>query len=552
MQPGRVAGGYRSGIDGSVQPYGLILPKDFGQERGKKYRVDVVLHGRDASLTEVKFLHQNDPSQPAPEQDFIQLNIYGRGNNAYRWAGERDVFEALTGLARATDAVDPKRIVLRGFSMGGAGAWHLGLHYPQRWCSVSPGAGFTTTKGYAKSLPEPLPPYQESCLHIYDAVDYAENAFNVPIVAYGGDKDPQLQAARNIEAKLKPLNIPMTLLVGPNTEHRYHPDSLKEIMRLQAEHAAKGVPAYPSRVRFVTHCWSYPTSHWVTVLAPERQYERTLVDAERIGKSFRVKTANARLLSLTLPEDTPLGEIVPVEIDGQRGSAKAWPEYPDVPNSLQFILLERRDGLWTPGYWPKYQSDVRRRDLKTPYLSGPIDAAFASPFLCVRPAGKGWHDATRKYAEADLMRFAHEWSKYYRGDLPVVDADRVTPLDLETKNLILFGDPASNPLIQHALDRLPLTWTRGRIDFAGKQYPSASHVPAMIYPSPFSANRYIVLNSGHTFHAAEFEGTNALLFPRLGDYAILKLSATEKEPTAIEVTTAGLFDERWRVGRSAR
>ncbi len=45
----------------------------------------------------------------------------------------------------------------------------------------------------------------------------------------------------------------------------------------------------------------------------------------------------------------------------------------------------------------------------------------------------------------------------------------------------------------------------------------------LIYPNPLNAGRYVVLNSGHTFHEADFKGTNALLYPRLGDFAILKL-----------------------------
>src|SRR5262249_10145163 len=156
----------------------------YGDPRGR-WRIDVVLHGRDASLTEVKFLHQHNGDKPAPrEQNFIRLDIFGRGNNAYRWAGEIDVLEAFNhfgiveqGLNRGS-ALDTNRIVLRGFSMGGAGTWHLGLHQPGNWCVIGPGAGFTTTHGYIKGLPEKLPAYQEACLRIYDAVDYAENAFN--------------------------------------------------------------------------------------------------------------------------------------------------------------------------------------------------------------------------------------------------------------------------------------------------------------------------------------------------------------------------------------
>ena len=55
------------------------------------------------------------------------------------------------------------------------------------------------THGYIGKLPNPLPDYQERCLKIYDAVGYAENAFEVSIVAYSGEKDPQKAAADNIE-----------------------------------------------------------------------------------------------------------------------------------------------------------------------------------------------------------------------------------------------------------------------------------------------------------------------------------------------------------------
>ena len=80
-------------------------------------------------------------------------------------------------------------------------ARHLGLHRPDQWCVVSPGAGFTTTHGYAPKdkVPDKLPAYQESCLRIYDAIDYAENAYDVPIVAYSGEDDKQKKAADEIE-----------------------------------------------------------------------------------------------------------------------------------------------------------------------------------------------------------------------------------------------------------------------------------------------------------------------------------------------------------------
>jgi predicted esterase len=539
---------YRSRIDGSVQPYAVTWPSDYGKDPRRKWRLDVVLHGRDASLTEVKFLHQHAGDKPAPKQDFVQIDIYGRGNNAYRWAGETDVFEAIDAfleverlLGRAA-LLDPARVVLRGFSMGGAGTWHLGLHRPDRWCVLGPGAGFTTTHGYLKGIPDQLPPYQEPCLRIYDAVDYAENAFDVPVVAYGGDQDPQLQAARNIEARLKPLHLDIKLLVAPGLAHQFPPEWQQKAQAAYAPHIATGRPAFPERIHFVTYTLKYPSCFWVDILGLERHYERTLVDARRTVNEFTVTTQNVRGLRLSLPEDA--AQPVTLTIDNQ--DLRIQPYVPAV--GMPTLYFERRGKEWQPVLPQKLATSRLRQLQKLPGLQGPIDDAFMEGFLCVRGTGKPWHAATQKYADGALDRFQREWDKYLRGVLPVKDDVDITEEDLAGKHLILFGDPASNTLIAQGLDSLPLTWTQKTITLANdKSYNAADHVPVLIYPSPFHTGRYVVLNSGHTFHAKDFEGTNALLYPRLGDYAVLKLKPADNDPLAVEVATAGLFDDTWKM-----
>ena len=197
-QKGRLSRAYRSEVDGSVQPYGLLIPASYTGET--PVRLDVVLHGRAATMTEASFLYSHDSDKPAPQdQGQIVLEVFGRTNNAYRWAGETDVYEALASV-RKRYRIDPERIVLRGFSMGGAGAWHIGLHDPSRWAAVEAGAGFTETKTYAKQANAPAT--VASTFHIYDAQDYALNAWNVPTVGYGGEIDPQRQASINIREGL--------------------------------------------------------------------------------------------------------------------------------------------------------------------------------------------------------------------------------------------------------------------------------------------------------------------------------------------------------------
>lgn len=540
---GDVVRAYRSRIDGSVQPYAVTLPESYGRDRSKKWRLDVVLHGRDATLTEIKFLTQHAGDRPAPkDQPFIKLDIFGRGNNAYRWAGENDVIEAIEAFA-ATERflgrdgmLDSNRVVLRGFSMGGAGTWHLGLHSPDRWCCLGPGAGFTTTHGYVKDLPQKLSHYQEACLHIYDAIDYAENAFNVPVVAYAGSDDPQLQAAKNIVAKLKPLGIPMTLLVAPDLGHQFPAEWQKKAEEHYASFAAKGRDDNPPRVRFITYTMKYPKCAWVQLLGLERHYERASVDATRTDEGVTVSTANVRGLRLGVM--TGAAQLT-VTIDGQKIETRAVL----ARDGTSAVYLDKQNGRWSAVLPQKLLTTLARRPQKATGLQGPIDDAFTSSFLCVRGSGTPWHKAVQKCADAELERFRADWNKFFRADLPVKNDEDVTDEDIAGRHLVLFGDPGSNSLIAHVLDALPLTWTKEKLTLGGHDYPAAQHVPALVYPSPLNAGRYVVLNSGHTFRAADFRGTNALLYPRLGDYAVLKPG----EKDAADVVTAGLFDEFWQV-----
>jgi hypothetical protein len=546
-----VVRGYRSRIDSSVQPYAVTFPAEYGKDPHHRWRVDVVLHGRDDSLNELKFLdqHRGDKAAPA-NQEFVRIDIFGRGNNAYRWAGEVDVSEAVDAflaIERALkrfDMLDPQRVVLRGFSMGGAGTWHIGLQRPDHWCAIAPGAGFTATHGYVPGLPEKLPPEQEACLSIYDAVDYAENAADVPVVAYAGEKDAQLQAARNIEEKLKPLGIPMKLLIAPGLAHQYPPEWQAKVQEEIAKHVSAGRPEYPKHIHFVTYTLRCASCDWLQLLALEKHYQRALVDATRTDEGFTIKTANVRILDLRLPPGSTR-QPVKLEVDGSSFEARPYQS----GNYELHVYLEKRDGKWS-SVWPeRITIDRARTPQKISGLQGPIDDAFCAPFLCVRGTGKPWHVATQDYADANLRRFQEEWARYFRGDLPIKEDVDVTPDDIASRHLILFGDPASNSMIEQVLGGLPLRWTKEKITLDGQEYSAAEHVPVLIYPSPLGLERYVVLNSGHTFHAADFRGTNALLYPRLGDFALLKLKNDKNYPPGTEVQKAGLFDDYWRAPR---
>lgn len=500
---GRLVRAYVSRVDGSVQPYGMIVPDSYDGKR--PMRLDVILHGRGSTLNEVSFIAAHDSEKPIPpEQNYLQLEVFGRGNNAYRWSGETDVFEAIRS-ARERYNVDPNRIVLRGFSMGGAGAWHIGLHYPSDWAAVEAGAGFTETKHYAHR--ENLPPYQDATLHIYDAVDYALNAFDVPFVGYGGEDDPQLQASVNIRRQLiregfHPGELRVLFLVGPHTKHKFHPESKAESNKFIDGVLEKGRQS-PDHIRFVTYTMRYNKCFWIEIDGLQKHYARAEVEARRQGNSFRVHATNvARLL-----------------VDG-----KPW--------------APAADGTWVPA--PSSGTDEAHTLRKIHGLQGPIDDAFMDSFLCVRPTGKSRFPIVADHTRKVLDDFAAIYAKYFRGDVRIKDDRDVTREDIAANNLILYGDPSSNGVLARIASRLPIQWKGTEIVAGAHKYTAADHMPVLIYPNPLNPKRYVVLNSGHTFGESDLKGTNALLYPRLGDYAVIDLSKADPE-----VAEAGLFTESW-------
>jgi len=547
---GKLALGFVSLVDGSVQPYGLIVPKDYDPAR--PCRLDVVLHGstRPVGLSELRFMARFDegdgPSESPPDQPFIELHPLGRVENGYRWAGESDVFEAIDDVCQRY-SIDKDRIVLRGMSMGASGTWHLGLKHPDCFVALGPYCGYVDTHHFSETpLPNfvkvgPLPEHQELGLHMLDSIDYAANAGVVPAIACMGEKDVFFQAHALMGEAMRREGLTMVNLISPGTGHVIDPATHAEQMRQIGEYAAHGIDRRPKELRFVTWTLKFNRCHWLEVLGLERHYARAEIsgrlrearveiDEPRNITRFALRTSQLA----SVPKSLRIGTqelVLPVSITA---------ESPGV------VIDRGSDGWQIAGRLGDVPLAGKRRGLQ-----GPIDDAFASPFLCVRGTGQPWNPAVAAYADSALERFAHEWEHYFRGKLPIKSDTAVTAEDVQARNLILFGDPGSNAWIAKVLPSLPLRWTRAMLSFAGQEYSSERHLPVLITPNPLAGGerRYIVLNSGHTFRESELAKLNYLLFPRWGDWAILEIpSQPGEDPQAKEsVLSAGFFDERWRI-----
>jgi hypothetical protein len=536
--------GYESKVDGSIQPYAVVVPYDVDPAQNR-LRLDVVLHGRGAALNEARFIADHDGKPAGPDATGkITLHVFGRTNNAYRWAGESDVFEAIEAVKR-NYPIDELRIVLRGFSMGGAGGWHLGLHHPSLWSSVEAGAGFAESKRYARL--ENLPEYQEKSLHIYDAVDYAGNAFNVPIAGYGGEDDPQRQASIEIEEALKSLGYTMTTeglvtqgvgidflrVVGARMGHRVDPPSAAILKAFHDERAVKGLDLNPKRIKFVTYTLKYNQAPWLAVEAMQEHYRPARVDAEVQHRTVVVRAIdNVTVLSVF----RQMGQTI-------RFGDQEFPLESAVRGLLPEVYFRLVGDKWQLMEYNEsraFEENVERG--KRHNLQGPIDDAFSGPFLCVVGTGKAWNEPVGAWTEAKLKSFADDWRQFLRGEVRIKKDSELTPDDIEGHHLILFGDPGSNRFLARLLKDLPLSWTETEIVLGGRTYSARDHAPVLITANPVNPLRYVVINSGHTFGAREFRGTNALLFPHVGDYAVFGVDSQTNVPEV-----SGYFDEKWKI-----
>lgn len=546
--PWLTAGGpraYVSSIDGSIQPYVVVMPAGYDTSKKGPYRLDLFFHGRAEKMMELEVVTAqrlgDAPTSPPDDKRFL-VYTYGRYCCANKFAGEIDTLEVIEAMKKQY-AIDEDRIVITGFSMGGAAAWHHAVHYTDRWAAASPGAGFCETRIYQKMDAsgewEALPAWQKKLMHLYDCPDYAINLSMLPIIAYAGTEDPQRASGDIMEKALADRGQKLERILGEKTGHKYEPGAKKELAARLDAYAAKGRNRVPKQVRFETWTLRYNRMFWVTVDGLEEHWERARVEGQLSDTGVTLKTSNVSALSVQFNGgDTPFaaGASPSVTIDGV-----AVPGGPAVvANQAWTDRFVKANGTWSRAP-AKPQSTLK----KVHGLQGPIDDAFLSAFVMVRPTGKPLNEKVGKWATAEADYAASEWRKIFRGDAPVKKDSEITDADIFEKNLILFGDPSSNAVLAIIAEKLPIRWSDKEIMAGGKTCSADDHGVILIYPNPLNRAKYVVLNSGFTFRQADHR-TNSRQLAKLPDWAVVDLNtpADDKWPGKIEA--AGFFDERWQ------
>ena len=539
MQTGLVALGYVSRIDGSVQPYGLVIPETWKAGESKRHRLDIFCHGRGETLSEIAFINERQRSvgEFAPPDGFV-LHPYGRYCNANRFAGEVDVFEAMADVQRRYP-IDADRVVMRGFSMGGASAWQFATHHADQWAAASPGAGFSETAEFSGALrPGKTPPpwYEQKLWHWYDSIDYAANLTQCPTVAYNGENDGQKQAADRMEDALKAEGMALTRVRGANVGHKYTPEGKVEINAFIDPYVTKGRNHTPAHIRFTTWTLRYNQMDWLSVTGLQRHWERARVEADLTDPVKRTVTAKTENVSRLFFDAKQLGGTVTATLDGQKAGT-----------GLTFL----RDAS---GKWKAQASggNIEAGLRKTHGLQGPIDDAFMDRFVMVQPTGKPQNATVGAWTQAEMAHAVKAWRDQFRAEAPVTDDTAVTAEQIAGANLVLWGDPSSNAVLAKIARRLPIVWASdGSIKADGKTYPAGTSVPVLIYPNPLNPQHYVVINSGITWREQAYLN-NSYQTAKMPDWAIIDITTPPNAQTPGRIADAGFFDEQWRFTADAK
>ena len=539
-QKGYIVRGFKSKMDGSIQPYGIEVPESYDAKGNRKHRLDLWLHGRGEKQMELGFIRQrmSQPGKFSPP-DTLVLHPYGRYSNAFKFAGEVDVFEALDH-AKTWYRVDSNKIANRGFSMGGAGCWQLAVHYPDQWFASNPGAGFSETKDFLETFQsQELNPtwFEKKLWSWYDCTNLVANLKQCPTICYSGEEDRQIQAAQMMEKAHKEEGMILNHVIGPKMGHKYDPISHAKVDKWMIEQAAKQKIKTPREIDFVTYTLKYNKMNWLRIDQLEEHWEKSRIKATLGDQSVTLSTSKVLAFSIDMkiPSNWEKHQSISLMIDQQTLTDKLGTN----SKGVWKISLKKTSDGWEIGK-SKSKGLVKKNGLQ-----GPIDDAFMDSFIFV-PSSNFSNTNLGNWCKSEYERAKTHWRRHFRGDAKVTLDAKLTDHQIKNNNLILWGSPEDNIVLKRIKDLLPIKWDQQKISVQKDLYKGTDYGLIMIYPNPLNPEKYIVLNSSFTFREFAYLN-NARQVPMLPDWAIIDLKTKPGTEWPGKVTKANFFDENWQL-----
>ncbi|MBN1555345.1 MAG: prolyl oligopeptidase family serine peptidase [Phycisphaerae bacterium] len=539
-KPGVFVKAYRANIDNSLQPYSVDVPQSYVPS--KPSPLTVFLHGYGGpTLTRGKWVAGQSRSRDARENPhtIIELNVYGRGNTGYHAQGTKDVFRAMEEVTRDYN-IDPKRIYLKGGSMGGHGTWFVSIYHPDRFAAISPVCGYchcAEDDWWDKTDPKE---FKELMMH-YGLTFFAENYLHVPQFIHHGneDKSVDVKNSRAMKKRLEELGYEYIYKEYGGVGHSVPVDG-KAVDEWFMKYTLN---PYPKKVIYKTVSLRHNGAYWVRIDEFIDPNSVTKIEAEVTGPNeVKVRTRNVRQFSLDLPEKL-FDRTKPVNVQVDEMPAVAFAADSSNPISL-------RKSATGPA-WQDFTGKTPPGLRKKHGLCGAMPDVYEEKFIYVYgTAGDDDEDEINRRVATetrDAVTGAN-WGQIVGDFVVKKDAD-VTKEDIQTANLILFGRPESNAMTAKIQPKLPIRLEGDKL-IASRNHPAKDLYVAFIYPNPLNPERYVFVQ-----YAADAEKFKPLhVFDQDSDYMVFKRTDDKKgkgHEKDLQFIEAGHFNGRWRFDRDS-
>ena len=516
---------YLSDIDGSAQPYYLYVPEKL--EARKPAPLLLFLHGYIGDLDKVNWLDQTLPDsmkRMTEKLGGIMLAPFARSNTDFQGIGERDVLKTIE-LAKRDYVIDAGRIYLGGASMGASGVWEIGAHYPHLFAALVPASGRTDYNLWQKVDRGVLVGFKQFIADRDFAVTLVPNFRNLPVFAFHGEDDwlvdPE-QSKKMVKA-LADLKFEALYEGFPKGDHWSCFDAF-DSDRLIAWLGTKKLVTRPDHVSYRTYHPRFNRAYWVTIDEFVEFGKPAEIEVKVEGpRVITVRAENVARFTLDL-SDNRFNVRQPVRLSDGRLL---------MPSSVKDL---------TATFTPIQIGEVPAGGLrKRGELSGPVYEAYQRPFCIV--FGTAGDAKASEQTKAVAANAALQWYDFAAGVPKVRKDSEITDEDIRQFNLILFGTPRTNRVIQRIADRLPVKIDEGKFVIGEKSYEGEKLGLAMIYPNPLNPERYVVIYSGTPWGEALPKNHKLDLLP---DYIVFDDTASPVGSTN-NFKVAGFFDIRWKL-----
>ncbi|HUU28212.1 MAG TPA: prolyl oligopeptidase family serine peptidase [archaeon] len=541
---------YRSTLDDAVYPFALYLPEGVENSKISGWPLVVSLHGawsNYANNLKRLFGIGNRPGEPdelafcslptwpeLPQAPGIVVCPWGRGTMGYHGPGARDVLDVLE-LVRKNYPVDPERITVTGLSMGGNGTWEMALRYPDLWAAavpVCPSSDITRSRLIQDLMPEKINkyPFLKKIIEQNQIANWAGNAHAFPVHIHHGNDDPVVPIANSEQmfAALQNAGVKVQFTrydsVGHNAWDPAYKGGRTMLELLQARRKKPQV-----EFSFTTCRYENAKYDWLEIERFEKYGDYAKVKAlwnKGAGEAV-IQTENVARLNLyldNLPGVRPGGKV---KISGGQSDKGIFITVPDQGP----LRLEIKKGEISEDSGLSLQGPVKRKGLE-----GPLYETLSDRVVLVYGTAGGGGSTLE-----ECLRFC-DWGELPDVHFMIKPDSLVSPGDLETSHLVLFGDELTNTLIARINEKSPVRFD-GRLIVAGKEsFPKDEVAFKCVFPNPLNPDKLVLLN-----FKEEWDYKSSLSFrgalKMLPDYFIYRRGADR--PFASEVLKAGFFNEEW-------